>query len=121
LNGLGGGNGLNSIGSGTSNEPFGSGEFGNRSRSLQSNGDYRPLNDLSSDEIQRLENQLVDQGRISDSDRSELLERKAATIYVSTIRRNNQIIVRTGDLRSMEQIELLIKQLDVPLGRKLES
>jgi len=114
LNGLGGGNVSNNIGSGTSNDSFGSEGLGNRSRSLQSRGDNRPLNDLSPEEIQRLENQLVDQGRISDSDRSELLERKAATIYVSTIRRNNQIIVRTGDLRSMEQIEHLIKQLDVP-------
>jgi len=114
LTGLNGTNGLNSVGSGVSNDPFGSGALENNFRNSQSLRENRPLNDLSSDEIQRLENQLVDQGRISDSDRSELLERKAATIYVSTIRRNNQIIVRTGDLRSMEQIELLIKQLDVP-------
>jgi len=114
LNGLNGTNGLNNVGSGTSNDPFGSGALGNNFRNSQTLRENRPLNDLSSDEIQHLENQLVDQGRISDSDRSELLERKAATIYVSTIRRNNQIIVRTGDLRSMEQIEQLIKQLDVP-------
>jgi len=114
LNGLNGSNGLNSLGSGTSNNPFGSGALGNNSRNPQALAENRSLNDLSSEEIQRLENQLVDQGRISDNDRSELLERKAATIYVSTIRRNNQIIVRTGDLRSMEQIENLIKQLDVP-------
>ena len=116
INGSNGATGLNGFGDGGSNDPFGSGALGARTRNSQLNatGESRPLNDLTSDEIQRFENQLVDQGRINDSDRSELLERKAATIYVSTIRRNNQIIVRTGDLRSMEQIELLIKQLDVP-------
>ena len=112
LNGINGGNGLNGFGGGSSTDSFGSGA--RRNSQLNANGDNRPLTDLSSEEIQRLENQMVDQGRINDGDRSELLERKAATIYVSTIRRNNQIIVRTGDLRSMEQIEQLIKQLDVP-------
>lgn len=116
LNGINGANGLSGFGGGGSNNVFGSGALGANSRNSQSNSnlDNRPLTDLSSEEIQRFENQLIDQGKINDSDRSELLERKAATIYVSTIRRNNQIIVRTGDLRSMEQIEQLIKQLDVP-------
>lgn len=132
LRGSGGGgnsNGLvgaNGYGNGMSGDPFGNtgmqsanGSAANRFRNpsfhpVDANGDNRPLSDLSADDIQRLENQLVDQGRITDNDRSDLLERKAATIYVSTIRRNNQIIVRTGDLRSMEQIEHLIKQLDVP-------
>ncbi len=115
-NGLNGASGLNGFGGGGSNNPFGSGALGANSRNsqLNSNLDNRPLTDLSSEEIQRFENQLIEQGKINDSDRSDLLERKAATIYVSTIRRNNQIIVRTGDLRSMEQIEQLIKQLDVP-------
>ena len=116
LNGNNGANGLNGFGGGGASSPFGSGALGASSRNsqLNSNLDNRPLTDLSSEEIQRFENQLIDQGRINDGDRSDLLERKAATIYVSTIRRNNQIIVRTGDLRSMEQIEQLIKQLDVP-------
>ncbi len=42
------------------------------------------------------------------------MEKRDATIYVSTIRRNNQVIVRTGDSRSMEQIAALVTQLDVP-------
>jgi len=116
LSGINGANSLNGFGGGGSTDPFGSGALGARAQNSQLNltDDNRHLTDLSSEEIQRFENQLVDQGRINDSDRSELLERKAATIYVSTIRKNNQIIVRTGDLRSMEQIEVLIKQLDVP-------
>ena len=42
------------------------------------------------------------------------MQRQEATIYVSTIRRNNQVIVRTGDEESMQQIAALITQLDVP-------
>ena len=53
-------------------------------------------------------------GNLDEQQRSELLQRKEATIYVSTIRRNNQVVVRTGDPRTMEQIAQLIAQLDVP-------
>ena len=72
-----------------------------------------PLSDLSSAEIQAIENQLAS-GELDEEQRSELLQRKEATIYVSTIRRNNQVVVRTGDPRTMEQIAQLIAQLDVP-------
>jgi general secretion pathway protein D len=72
------------------------------------------LNNLSADEIQQLENQIAKEGRLTDEVQAELMQRKEATIYVSTIRRNNQVIVRTGDARSMEQIAALVAQLDVP-------
>lgn len=72
------------------------------------------LRDMSSDEVQQLENSLAEQGRLDDQLQAELMQRKEATIYVSTIRRNNQVIVRTGDTRSMEQIAALVAQLDVP-------
>ncbi len=72
------------------------------------------LNTLSSDEIQSLENELAMQGQLDAETQADLLQRRDATIYISTIRRNNQIIVRTGDNRSMDQIAQLIKQLDVP-------
>lgn len=72
------------------------------------------MNDLSAEEIQHIENQQALHGQLSDEERADLLQRKDATIYVSTIRRNNQVIVRTGDLRSMDQIAQLIAQLDVP-------
>ncbi len=51
----------------------------------------------------------LDQARLE-----ELLRRRRAIIYVSVIQRNNQIIVRTGDERTMEQITDLIRRLDVP-------
>lgn len=73
-----------------------------------------PLTDLSAEEIQRLENQLAQTGQISEQERTSLLQRRQATIYVSAIRRNNQVIVRTGDPQTMDQIAQLISQLDVP-------
>ena len=42
------------------------------------------------------------------------MRRGGATIYVSTIRRNNQLVVRTSDPQSMQEIEQLVAQLDVP-------
>ena len=98
---------------------FGQNGLGNSSQSTRGQG--RPnnlnadtLNDLSSDEIQGLENQLAAEGKLSEDDQADLMQRREATIYVSTIRRNNQVIVRTGDSRSMEQIAALVTQLDVP-------
>lgn len=69
---------------------------------------------LSSDQVQQIENAIAQDGHLSDQAQAELLQRREATIYVSTIRRNNQVIVRTGDTKSMEQISALVAQLDVP-------
>ena len=77
-------------------------------------GDGQPLSDLTAGEIQELEDQLAYEGDLSDQQRADLLRRREATIYVSVIRRNNQVVVRTGDSRTMEQIAQLIAQLDVP-------
>lgn len=69
---------------------------------------------LSASEIQDIENLLTPTGEFSESDRARMLRSKNATIYVSTIRRNNQVVVRTGDAQSMRDIEELVTQLDVP-------
>lgn len=45
---------------------------------------------------------------------SSILEKYRATIFVSVIRRNNQLIVRTGDEQVMQQIRELVARLDVP-------
>ncbi|MGN6133230.1 MAG: type II secretion system protein GspD [Aureliella sp.] len=104
--GLAGVNGLTGMGA--------QGGMMNSGNTTVVNNDQEPLNDLSADEIQRLENEVAANGQLSEENRADLLQRKEATIYVSTIRRNNQVIVRTGDARSMEQIAQLIAQLDVP-------
>lgn len=51
---------------------------------------------------------------IDDTLLEELMRRRRATIYVSVIQRNNQLIVRTGDDKTMEEIRQLIVRLDVP-------
>lgn len=73
-----------------------------------------PVVQLTPDQIQQVENALAEEGRLNEELRADLSQQREATIYVSTIRRNNQVIVRTGDERSMEQISGLIAQLDVP-------
>ncbi len=100
---------------------MGGGQLGggamNRSRSRSDSTNAQnsaQKNNLTAGEIQELENQLAASGSISDESRSSLAQRGQATIYVSTVRRNNQIIVRTGDEQSMLAIEQLIQQLDVP-------
>lgn len=115
--GMGGMNGLNNL-----NNPFAMGMMNgnntssnstvaqNRANSRQQNS----LQDMAADQIQQLENELAENGRLSEEVQADLMQRREATIYVSTIRRNNQVIVRTGDGRSMEQIVALVAQLDVP-------
>ena len=71
-------------------------------------------NRLSASEIQDIENELANRGALSEQEKARLARRGQATIYVSTIRRNNQIVVRTADRSSMEEIEQLVMQLDVP-------
>lgn len=80
----------------------------------------RRLTDLSADQIQ----QLIDAINQRQTPReqsgdpkdpiSKLLKERQATIYVTVVRRNNQVIVRTGDEATMEQIGGLIQKLDVP-------
>lgn len=71
--------------------------------------------DLSPEEIEVLEAYYSQQeGDYDQSILDELLRRRQATIYVSVIERNNQLIVRTGDQTTMEQIRELIQRLDVP-------
>ncbi len=108
MGGLGFGGGLNNFGG-----------LSGRGRSQMDPNSYLPpqleqLDDLSADQIAQLEGMLRQQGEIDPELLSQLLERRQATIYVTVIRRNNQVIVRTSDERTMEQISQLIRQLDVP-------
>ncbi len=80
----------------------------------------QPLSDLSAEEIQ----QLIDAINVRanrptpvqnpDDPIAKLLKERQATIYVTVVRRNNQVVVRTGDEATMKQIALLIQNLDVP-------
>lgn len=108
--------GLNQLNPASNQNNLATASLTNRSRIRidRANPARESLRDLSAAEIQDIENQLAYGGDIGERERAQLMRRKKATIYVSTIRRNNQIIVRSGDEQSMAEIEHLIQQLDVP-------
>ena len=105
---------LNGLGGFTGNKQFGN----QRAR----NGDeFSPLSDLSSEQIQQLISALNERSgpqvatdSAPDDPISKLMKERQATIYVTVVRRNNQVVVRTGDESTMQQIEQLIRSLDVP-------
>ena len=81
----------------------------------------KPLSNLSAEQIQQLIDALNERTQKSTAPSadpndpiSKLLKERQATIYVTVVRRNNQVIVRTGDEATMQQIEKLISSLDVP-------
>ena len=108
-----GGGGLGGFGG------FGGGGFGGGNQFGQGglNGQqFQPqiLEDLTAEQIQQLE--AARAGRTAE-DRAtidDLLRSRRARIYVTVIRRNNQVIVRTGDEQIMQRISELIASLDVP-------
>lgn len=91
----------------------------------QRGNEYQPLKDLNAEQIQNLvdalqqkqsQSQTTPQDGDPDSKNAidKLLREKQATIYVTVVRRNNQIVIRTGDENTMIQVEQLIRRLDVP-------
>ena len=105
---------LPGMGAGQMPLPLGMGGLPNRFGGLGADARTQRDGDLSAAEIQTIEDQLAAAGTTDPRDRDRLLQRGKATIYVSTIRRNNQIVVRTADEHSMAEIEQLVQQLDVP-------
>ncbi|HND54791.1 MAG TPA: secretin N-terminal domain-containing protein, partial [Pirellulaceae bacterium] len=85
---------------------FGTNQNGNGQRESQAGEAPKRLEGLTADQIQQLEagGAAVD----------ELLRSRKADIFVTAVPRNNQLIVRTADLQSMDRIEELVEQLDVP-------
>jgi general secretion pathway protein D len=76
---------------------------------------FEQLEDLTPEEIAVLEAYYSERPEdVDESVLEELLRRRRATIYVSVIERNNQVIVRTGDEKTMEEIHSLVRRLDVP-------
>ncbi len=107
--------GLGGIGVLGGNATNGFGNFNNQNSQQRTNPRVQDsLRNMSADQIQQLENEIAENGQLPEQLQADLMQRREATIYVSTIRRNNQVIVRTGDARSMEQIAALVQQLDVP-------
>ena len=81
--------------------------------------EYQRMRDLNAEQIQTLV-EAIDAKQKSlpatDNDQAieQLLKERQATIYVTVVRRNNQVIIRTGDSETMNQVANLIHRLDVP-------
>ena len=69
---------------------------------------------LTPEEIQDLERAFTGKEQPDRTLLLELLRRRPTTIYVTVIRQNNQLMVRTSDPKTMEQIASLVHQIDVP-------
>ncbi len=88
---------------------------------LPGSAEFQRLHDLTADQIQQLVNALESkETQVAPTDPNDqeaieqLLKERQATIYVTVVRRNNQVIVRTGDSETMGQVTNLIHRLDVP-------
>jgi general secretion pathway protein D len=71
----------------------------------------KKLENLTPDQIQALDRALQTNNQTVID---ELLRSRHADIFVTAVPRNNQLIVRTADLSSMQKIAELVSQLDVP-------
>ncbi|MEM1228567.1 MAG: hypothetical protein AAGJ40_22985 [Planctomycetota bacterium] len=116
--GLGGLGGLGGFGGGFGGLGGGFGGLSNRSRSRQevtadALEERQNQIELFEDVLQEIEN-ARSSGGLTQEQQEAISRRSQATIYVSTIQRNNQVVVRTSDPKTMEQIAQLIAQLDVP-------
>lgn len=80
--------------------------FNQNASQLPQSGAQR-LEDLSPEQIQSLES---NQSGAVDT----LLRSRKSDIFVAVVMRNNQLIVRTADARSMQRVTELVRSLDVP-------
>jgi general secretion pathway protein D len=69
---------------------------------------------LTTEEIQALEADATGQGDASSAVLEALIARRRANIYVTVIRQHNQLIVRTSDEKTMQQIRDLVRRVDTP-------
>jgi general secretion pathway protein D len=115
--------GYSSNGSGTS----GSNSQGGRYQDSYSNGqreqdrqarEARDKAHLSSDQLEALSRAQA-AGQEPDPYLQQQMNGSAPSIYVSVIRRNNKIAVRTSDKAAVDEIEKLVTALDVPTPQVL--
>ncbi|MCA8953865.1 MAG: type II secretion system protein GspD [Planctomycetes bacterium] len=75
--------------------------------------------DLTPEQIERLQQAIESEGGELDPGLVAELKGQQTSIYVTIHRRNNMIAVRSSDAAAMEQIESLVRQLDVPTPQVL--
>jgi general secretion pathway protein D len=76
------------------------------------------LSDLTDEELARKDGGKGAAG-VVDLERLSAARRSATAIYVTVVRRNNQVIVRTADSAVLDEIERLKEKLDVPTPQVL--
>jgi general secretion pathway protein D len=69
---------------------------------------------LTPDEIQALETSYTEKEQPDRTILLELLRRQPASIYVTVLQANNQLVIRTSDPQVLAQIRDLVCRLDVP-------
>jgi general secretion pathway protein D len=121
MGGMGmGGMGMGMGGMGMGMGGMGMGGFGMGGMGMQAAQQPLPepwpaIEGLQAEQIQALERARQDaDSPTSQAAIDELLRRQRARIYLSVIRRQNQLVVRTADQRTMDRIRELVHQLDVP-------
>jgi general secretion pathway protein D len=72
------------------------------------------LEGLTAEEIQELENAFTTKEAPDRTVLLDLLRRRPATIFVTIVKEHNQLIVRTSDSKTMDQIRELVYKIDVP-------
>lgn len=72
--------------------------------------------DLSEDQVSGLSAEQIRALEESGAAGQDVIDRvfRQASIYVSVNRKNNQLLVRSGDLEALEQIRRLVQRMDVP-------
>lgn len=94
---------------------FGMGGMGMQAAQQPLPEPWPAIEGLQAEQIQALERARQDaDSPTSQAAIDELLRRQRARIYLSVIRRQNQLVVRTADQRTMDRIRELVHQLDVP-------
>lgn len=121
-----GGGGLGGRGGGLGGRGRSNGQFSRPSdfqrprqenqQALAADGQVRRtrLEGFTPEELQAIEDAAMGKEGADRTTLFQLLRRRPATIYVTVVQRNNQVIVRTSDPVTMAQICELIQYLDVP-------
>jgi len=111
--GTGGGGGMSGYGGGASS--YRRQDLISDSRAARQDYQQRQSQpNLSADQIAALEADAKAQGKIDPAVLDQILARRPASIYVTVIRPHNQLIVRTSDDKTMQQIRELVARVDIP-------
>lgn len=109
-----GGGGYGTLGYSGMNTPALADNAASRARADQETKPEQRLQGLTPEEIQILENAAAQKGAPDREAVAELLRRRPTSIFVTIIKSNNQLMVRTSDPQALAQIIDLVTQLDVP-------